>query len=180
MVSIIKWPDGSKSMLDVGFGGDGPVQFLPLLADVVLPNIRPQEMRLTHENIQDNLDPMQRLWVYQVRKTPEDEWKPKYCFSEVEFLPQDFKVMNFWTSTSPRSWFTQQVMIVKMLQDEGSVYGQLILLGGDVKLKKNGKTEIIKVCKTEAERLEALAVDFHIELSVREKRGISGLVTELK
>jgi hypothetical protein len=66
----------------------------------VARNLGTQEIRLRYENIESNADPGQRLWVYQVKNHEGDFWKDCYCFTELEFLPQDFSVMSYFVTTA--------------------------------------------------------------------------------
>ena len=181
MVNIVTLSSGEKYMLDVGFGGNGPIQ--PLLLDLSAAHtqhIPPAEARLVHGNIAHNTDPNQMLWQYQHRIDPETEWQTMYCFTELEFLPEDYEIMNFWTSQSRKSWFTHQVVAVKMILEGEEVVGTLILDGRDVKRRVKGKTEYLRTCKTEEERVQALEDVFGLRLTDEERRGIRGMVTELK
>lgn len=103
MVNIVTSADAQKYIVDVGFGSDGATRQLPLIHEEVMQRILPQHMRLIKENIAENTDLDQMLWIYQRRYSPPDEWTSMYCFTEVEFLPQDYEVMNFWTSKSRKS-----------------------------------------------------------------------------
>ncbi len=179
MVNIVTLAEGSKYMLDVGFGADGPTRPLPLLERTRFPGIAPQELRLVKENIPANTDPSQRLWVYQTRHTPSDSWSPKYCFSEVEFLPQDYAMMNFYTSQCKFCWFTYKIAVVKMIREGDKIIGTVILNGDVVKRRIRGETEELKHCVTERQRVEALERWFGIALTAEERRGIKGMVTDL-
>ena len=179
MVNILTIPSGRRFLLDVGFGANGPTQPLPLVANEVSPGVLPQELRLVYEKIEENTNPDQRLWIYQSRNTPHDEWMPTYCFTELEFLPQDYEIMSFYTSQSRKSMFTYRIMVVKMELEDEQVTGTLILIGGELKRRVGGKTEKLETCNTEKERVQALKKWFGIELKDEEKRGIKGLVTEL-
>ena len=179
MVNIVKLSDGVKYMVDVGFGSDGPTRPLPLEAGIIWKGISQQEMRLLYENIPPNSDPGQRLWIYQYRYSSTEEWVSAYCFTELEFLPGDYDVMNFWTSHSPKSWFLRKIVVVKMIMEEGELIGKLILSNGELKRRIGREKEILKVCKTEDDRFEVLQHWFGIELGEVERQGIAGLITEL-
>ena len=178
MVNIVTLADGQKYIVDVGFGSDGPTRPLPLIHGEAVQGILLQELRLMKENIAENTDPDQKLWIYQRRYSPQDEWTSMYCFTEVEFLPQDYEVMNFWISQSRKSWFTYRVVMVKMIMENETLIGTLSLNGGEIKRRIAGSTERW-ICKTEDERVEALKTWFKIELTEDERKGIKGLVTEL-
>lgn len=185
MVNIVTLDSGQKFMLDVGFGANGPIS--PLLLDedntasYNTKHIAPAETRLVFENVLNGYaDAGQRLWQYHHRVDPQSEWLVMYCFTELEFLPEDYEIMNFWTSRSPRSWFTYRVVAVKMVLEGGEVVGTVVLGGGDVKKRVGGRTELLRKCRTEGERVEALEVLFGVRLTDEEREGIRGMVTELK
>ena len=181
MVNIVTLADGSKYVLDVGFGSDGATRPLPLVDDQVSQGICDQELRLIKSNIDPNTDPTQRLWIYQARSTAQDEWHPVYAFTELEFLPQDYELMNFFTSQSKKSWFTKTVVAVKMLMAEkgNEVIGKVTLTDGVVKRTLEGQTEELARCENEAERVQALERWLGIVLKEEERRGIRGLVSDL-
>lgn len=68
----------------------------------------------------------QLMWVYEVKHEEDGEWQPNYAFTETEFLPQDFEMMNFYTSKSPRIFFTFKIVMVRYLLegDDGSCVGE--------------------------------------------------------
>ena len=190
MVNIVTLEGGRRYMIDVGFGGNGPVE--PMLMDdeacavegeaaaAGVEHIEPAEARLVKGVIEQNTDRGQRLWQYQHRVDPQAEWEAVYCFTELEFLPEDFEVMSFWISQSRKSWFTYVVIAMKMILEGGEVVGTLILEGGEVKKRVRGKTEHLRTCKTEEERVRALEDVFGLRLTDEERRGIRGMVTELR
>lgn len=184
MVNIVTLANGQKYMLDVGFGAEGATRPLPLTNALdtgdTLPGIGSQELRLIHSNIAPNTDPGQKIWVFQRRYSASDEWRTTYCFTETEFLPRDYEMMNFWTSQSKTVWFTYTIMSVKMIMEGEEVVGQFILLGADVKRRVKGETEHLMSCKSEGERVDALEKWFGLKLTEDERRGIKGMVTELK
>jgi arylamine N-acetyltransferase len=185
-VNIVTLSDGSKYMVDVGFGGDGATKPLPLIAGHIVQNLGPQEIRLMYDNIDEQTDKSQKLWIYQYRNGKDREWNSFYCFPEFEFLPQDFEVMNYYTSTSQLASFqTRTVLAVRFLrgeaekEEEEGIVGKLMLVNGEVKRNMGGKTSIIKICETEEERVEALREYFAITLTEEEKLGVRGRNVEL-
>ena len=181
MVNVVTLEGGRRYMVDVGFGGNGPVE--PMLleeGEAGVKHIEPAEARLVRGNIEQNTDRGQRLWQYQHRVDAQAEWEAVYCFTELEFLPEDYEIMSFWTSQSRKSWFTYIVVAVKMILEEGEAVGTLILEGGEVKRRVRGRTEHLMTCKTEEERVLALANVFGLRLTDEESMGIRGMVTELK
>lgn len=133
------------------------------------------------DNIPGNADPDQRLWIYEHRKDIDSEFEMTYCFTELEFLPSDYALMNYFTSTSPRSWFTRDVVAVKMmLGDDGDPAGMIILGHKDIKWRRYGKKERQLVFESESDRVNAIEEHFGIKLSQAEKDSIRGLASELK
>lgn len=188
VVNIVTFEDGSKWHVDVGFGGDGATKPLPLIEETVTQNIGTQDLRLIRDNIDVQLDKSQKYWVYQYRNSVDHPWNSFYAFPETEFLEVDFEITNYYVSNSPASFQTTTVLVVKFLRRkvEGSndgeeeIYGKVMLVNGEVKLNTGGKTAVVKVCETEAERVEALKEYFGISLIEEEKGGIRGWRTELK
>lgn len=188
VVNIITLPDGSRWVSDTGFGGDQMRQPMPLVEHRITPNIGPQEIRFERAaipNATNTATEKQKAWIYQYRNGADQPWNSFFCFTETEFLHQDFEVMNFYTSKSPDSFQTFTPIIVKFLRrdDEnggvGEIYGKLMLVNGDVKENQGGRTRLIRACKTESERLEALREVFGMTLTKEEQDGIKGRVSEL-
>jgi arylamine N-acetyltransferase len=173
-------------MVDVGFGGDGATKPLPLISGHVEKNLGPQEIRLLYSTISHQIDQSQKLWIYQYRNGKDKEWNSFFAFPEFEFLPQDFEIMNYYTSTSqgPTNFQTRTALIVKFLRgeaegEEEKIVGKVMLVNGEVKRNMGGKTEVVKVCETEYERVRALEEYFAITLTAEEKEGIRGRNVEL-
>lgn len=148
----------------------------------------------------------QKLWTYQYRNADHMDWNSCYCFPELEFTPADFEVMNFYASQSPASFQTRTVLVIKFLrrqqeeeeEDEGDeeeeeeggkprkekkkrnqIYGKVMMVDGVVKRNLGGKTEIVRICRSEEERMEALGGFFGIRLTEEEREGIKGREVEL-
>ncbi|ODM23226.1 hypothetical protein SI65_00815 [Aspergillus cristatus] len=147
-----------------------------------MPYIAPAEMRLIRDSLDEFTDKSQRVWIYQVRYTPQNDWISNFCFSEAEFLPQYFKLFNFYTSRHPSSWFTQMFVCTLMImhENEQEVKGQYVMSGKEVKRRINGQTEVIETLNNENDRVRALAKWFGIHLREDEVEGIRGLSSELK
>jgi arylamine N-acetyltransferase len=114
-------------MLDVGFGGDGATKPLPLISGHVEQNLGPQEIRLIYSTIEQQIDQSKMLWIYQYRNGTDKDWNSFYCFPEFEFLPQDFEIMNYFTSTSQggTNFQTRTVLIVRFLREGRALWGRL-------------------------------------------------------
>ena len=184
MVNLVTLASGQKYVLDVGFGSDGATRPLPLSNSLetgdVLQGIGAQQLRLIHSSIASTTSPNQDIWIFQRRYSPSDEWRTAYCFTELEFLPQDYGVMNYYTSTCRTVFFTYAIIVVKLVMEGEEIVGQLILTGSEVKRRIGSETEHLMSCKSERERVDALERWFGLRLTDEEKRGIRGTVTELK
>lgn len=173
---------GLKYHVDVGFGADGPVVPMPVeRSGTVQQHISPGSARLQWRNILGNIDPDQRLWVYEYRRNNDSEWETKYSFTELEFQPQDYAMMNYFTSTSPRIFFTRTIVAEKkILGEDGEIAGNLILMDKILKWRIHGSKEKEVEFSSEVERLDALEKHFGIRFGEAERDGIHGLPSEIK
>ncbi|KAF1363246.1 arylamine N-acetyltransferase 1 [Lizonia empirigonia] len=172
----------TKYHVDVGFGGNGPIVPMPLdRSGVIKEHIKPAAARLQWRNVPGNTDPNQRLWVYEHRPDEESDFVMMYCFTELEFLPSDYAVMNYFTSTSKHSWFTRTIVVEKkILDDAGELAGQLIMGDNDVKWRMHGEKERQIEFESEKDRLDALEEHFDINFGEVERVGVQGLPSEIK
>ena len=229
MVNLVKIADITYAV-DIGFGGGGPTRPLPLCdptksraeRDLFETQVRSlyegsdTNVSLMHRSLFDEPSarrgddfPAQALWVYEVNKNESRDandkpiWKAQYAFTETEFLPADFEMMSYYTSTSPRMWFTYRIVCARYLLEgdngrldsppdeqrvssvrfpalvDRQITGQISLDGEVVKRRTGNAIEVVEVCKTEAERVKVLEKWFGIRLTAEEQAGITGLVTEL-
>lgn len=182
MVNIVT-VSGKKYHVDVGFGGAGPTVPMPLdrSSEQTHPQILPSTSQLRWTNITGNMDPDQRLWVYENRLDDDSEFQPVYCFTELEFQPCDYQVMSYFTSTSSKTFFTRTVVMAKHLMDEnGKLVGTLTLNQDVIKWRLNGAKEREMTLKSEQDRIEALEEHFGIKLSEAERDGIRGMASQIK
>ncbi|KAK7434395.1 hypothetical protein Landi51_13517 [Colletotrichum acutatum] len=191
MVSLVGFPDKTHYMIDVAFGGDGATKPIPLKHDQALRNLGTQEVRLVRGYIANQVfrTEASKLWIYQYRNGPAKEWNSFYAFSEQEFLEADFKVMNWYTSTSPNSFQRFCPLVVKFLRkretlDDGAegdeeIVGKRMLVCSVLKENLGGKTRVVKDCQDESDRVKALEDWFGIHLTTEEKAGIKGHWTEI-
>ena len=181
MVNIVTLADGKRYLVDVGFGKNVPTR--PLLLDDGHEerSIKPATMRPVQEKIPATTNSCDCLWIYQHRIDDMSDWQTMYCFTETEFLPRDYEMMNFWTSQSRKSFFTYKIRCVRPIMDKetAELTGTLILINAELKMRSRGKIEQIKICKTERERAQVLEDVFDIKLAEEEQRGIKGMVTAL-
>lgn len=172
-----------KYVCDAAFGGDGPLFPMPLKEGVVTQNLGTQEIRFAYERIPKATS--HKFWIYQYRNGPDKPWNSFYAFNDTECLEMDFKAINYYTSQFPTFQQTT-VIIVKFIlgPDEATgdnkVTGKLLLVNGSIKRNMGGKTEVVEVCKTESERIQAMKKWFGISLTEDEVIGIKDTVTELK
>lgn len=175
-------------VVDVGFGSAGPTRPVELKHGEEFLNVPPQQAsRLLRTRIPDTVSKArgQELWVYEIRFSDDGEWTPAYCFGETEFLPADYNVMNYFTSTSRQSWFTYHVVCVKMLmseetgEEESKVIGDITLFDADIKKRIGGVSENLGALTSDMERIGALKKYMGIELSKPEKDGILDMNTRI-
>lgn len=139
-------------------------------------------MRLIRESIPEFTDGNQRVWIYQVRHKPDSEWLHTICFSETEFLPQDFEVLNFYISKNPASWFCHSFVCSLLLWDESKheIQGQCTMVGNVVKRRIRGQSETVETFHTEDDRVRALAKWFGLHFRTDEVDAIRGLPSQIK
>lgn len=152
--------------VDVGMGSMGPNLPFPLRDGFETTSIAPRSIRVQLRSIPesyattitDGTGPP-KMWCFDVCYNPDDDaknkWLPVYCFAETEFLPQDYEVMSWFTSTNPKSFFTRYVTCTKMLMDEDKevIVGNLTLFKDTVRETIGANRKVVKECKTEDERL---------------------------
>ncbi|GAP86262.1 putative arylamine N-acetyltransferase [Rosellinia necatrix] len=189
---------GQRYHVDIAFGGDCATLPLPLVDGLVHRNLGAQQVRLVRDWIPTQLRRTEdaKLWIYQYRNGPDLEWNSFYCFPLVEFMPNDWEVVNVFASTSPRCWQVKTVIAIKFLrrprEREGSdgdgdgngegeeeTYGKRMLVNDVIKENLGGRTSVIYECKDEADRVAALEKYFDIRLTDEEKNGIVGWPTAL-
>ncbi|KAK3996691.1 PaNAT1 arylamine N-acetyltransferase encoded by the PaNAT1 protein [Cladorrhinum sp. PSN332] len=190
LVNIVQL-DGQKYALDVGFGGDGPTFPMPLIPEIVHHNsIGTQEIRyirdfIPNQRFQDESKGALKNWIYQYRNSVDKEWNSYYAFNDdYEFFEEDFVHLSYFLSQSPDNHQTHRVLGIRFLREgegvDAKVVGKIMLSVADVKRNLTGKTELVKVCKTEEERVQVLRELFAIELTEEEVGGIKGWRAELK
>ena len=205
MILIIEL-SGSRYLVDVGMKGQGPMVPVPLPEKeeeeegeekgeaTIIPSIPPRSIRLIRNFLPESTSrrrPAQRHWQLQQRWSDTSPWTCVHAFpDDVECLPSDFEVVNYFVSTHRTGWLTHKVTVGKMLLgcggegegqggDEAEIIGEVVLHGGVLKKRVRGRKELEIVCRDEAERLRLLEEYFGISLEAREKEGIRGTVAEL-
>lgn len=177
--------DGKKYLVDVGFGSKEPVQPVPLESGYEFVGIPPTRCRLDLRHLPQHShssDDNQRVWVYSAKADDATEWEEMYSYTEMEFFPEDFEVLNYFVMTRPQSYFVQTVLAYRAIMDEdtGRLVGELILHQDYVKRIVAGRQEILEQLTSEEHRVKALEKYFFICLAEKEKKGIEGLSSELE
>lgn len=179
--------DGVKYLVDVGFGSREPTAPVPLVHGYEFVNMAPRRCRLEfrpppRRGSAGAGDPAQHVWVYSAKEDDEAGWEDVYSFTEAEFFPEDFEVMNYFVMTRPQSYFVQNVVAYRPDVDPatGAWAGEIILHKDVVKLGKSQGDRVIWALESEEDRVRALEKYFSIRLTEREKKSIQGLATELK
>lgn len=182
MVNIVTIGD-TKYHADVGFGATGgPTKPLQLVSGQVERSLGTQSMRLIYTSVDQYADKDQKVWQYEFRYSDDAHWSALYSFVETEFLPEDYEVLSYQVSTSRTSWFTKTVICTKMLidHDKCEIVGSLSLFEKEFKKRTASDSETSKTIESEKERIEILENEFGVTLTEWEKKGIKGLMSELK
>ena len=99
--------------------------------------------------------------------------------------------MSYYINNSPQSWFTTTVVAVKMILDDDKqssngeqtkeevVVGKEMLCGAELMRNMGGRTQLVKTCATEQERVDVLRDVFGLVLTEEERMGITGNVNAL-
>ncbi|KAK5087925.1 hypothetical protein LTR05_002141 [Lithohypha guttulata] len=185
--------DNKKYFVDVGFGSMGPTKPVPLVDGYTTMHAGTEDnvastLRLTRGFAANNTsrNPEQELWIYSVKFSHADDdsrpWVPCYCFSETEFFPADFNVMNHWVTTNRASIFVQMIICMKfIMSDDGqTLIGDITLNNAEIKERRFGRSTKLMDIKSEEHRIEALEKYFGIKLSAPERAGIIGFPTEIR
>lgn len=180
MANIVSVGD-TRYLVDVGYGAEGPSQPLPLVSGTSLRALPDQHISLRHENLSQHRDPGQKVWIYATRKDS-GPWDDVYHFTETEFFPADFDVLNYYNMSL--SSFAKTVVVQRFLLDERTgaedLCGVLLLVRNQLFLRQNGTQETIQIFKTEEQRLAAFQKYFDILLDQEQVEAIRGASSELK
>ncbi|KAK1574168.1 arylamine N-acetyltransferase 1 [Colletotrichum navitas] len=175
--------DGQRYMVDVGFGKGGAMIPVPLHRDsgAEFTTVAPLRGKLVYERLEQNTDPGQRMWVYYSTDSADGPFRQRNCFTEQEFFPEDFEVMNHAVMSLPTSYFVKTVLCVRtMLNPETKkADGTIALHKNEVKRKIGDKLELLETLKNEAERVRAIEKYFDIALTPGEQKAIKGMPQEL-
>ncbi|PLB47464.1 arylamine N-acetyltransferase 2 [Aspergillus steynii IBT 23096] len=183
IVNIVQLPTGARLHLDAAFGGDGPTSPLPLISGHAVRNLGMQEVRLVLDSIPHQSRTDQKMWIYQYRNGPEKEWMSFYCFAELEWFPDDFEVINRFTSWEVRE--RGNVIAVRFLRsgekghytrycapnavdcagaDEVRVVGKIMMVNHLLKINMGDRTQVIQEFDPKTQQAEILEKWFSISL----------------
>lgn len=175
---------GEIYMVDVGFGSGGPTRPMALKEGSSLERPINYDVRLRHDAIAENERVENKLWLFERRRSDDGPWQPLYCFEDIVcFLPQDFEVMNFFTSTNRTCYFTYKVIASRYLLEDGNrdrLIGDVVCYERSVHRRIGGKKEMLATLNTEQERIDALKKFLGITLNEAQKAGIKGMCTEIR
>lgn len=172
-----------RYMVDVGFGKGATMIPVPLNKETghEFTTIAPLRGKLVYEKLEQNTDPSQRMWVYYSTDNADGPLMQRNCFTEQEFFPEDFEIMNWATMTKPTSYFVKTVMIMRTIlnHETKQAEGTIVLHKDEVKRKIGDKVELLETLKNEAERVKAIEKYFSIVLTPSEQKAIIGMPQEL-
>ena len=116
---------GQDWLLDVGFGSNTPTVPLPFEMGVKISGFG-MHYRLTKDN--------ELGYVLSCLAEADTASQPLYSFDLGHVTPADIELGNYFTSTSPESFFTSARVAVLPVTD-----GQVVLLDDCLKLRRDGK-----------------------------------------
>jgi arylamine N-acetyltransferase len=182
MVNIVTI-QGKRYMIDVGFGTGQATHPLPLVDREPSLNVRPsQQVRLRWDAIGGAENKDAKLWIFERQDKADGPWIPTYCFPDnVEYLPADYAVMSYFTSTNRMSFFTYKVIVAKFVLDEAGeeIVGTVVLFGNKAHKRILGEKEELGTFEREEERVKALEQYFDLRLSEAQQAGIRGMVSAI-
>ena len=143
-------------------------------------SIAPRKIRIQQRAIGESYaeEDAPKMWCYDVCYDPskgaDNKWIPTYCFTETEFLPQDYEMMSWFTSRNGNSFFTRYMTATRMIMnsEREKIIGSVTLFEATIRESIVSERKIVKECKTEDERIESLKGIYGIELTDEEKNGV--------
>ncbi len=115
---------GRRWLADVGFGSNGLIEAIPL----ELESEFPQQLDTFRLKADTKLG-----FVLQHKLA--DQWCNLYAFSLEEHYPADYQMMNYYSSTSPASLFTQHI-VCALTSDDACI----ILYDSELKIRRLNET----------------------------------------
>lgn len=178
-----------RYLLDGGFGGQGPPRPIKLEQGSVSQQIAPAQLKLLYENIPQNLNRNQKIWIYEYRYNENSDWSPMYCFTDLEFTPDDIESMNFAPSMSRHTFFTHKVVASRFTTDkenngeelpdspneealEGEIDGSITINHDNLKWRRRGEKVAHFYFETDDDRVQAFKKYFGITLADEDREAV--------
>ncbi|KDN60066.1 putative N-acetyltransferase [Colletotrichum sublineola] len=154
--------DGQRYMVDVGFGKGSAVAPVPLRKE-------------------DSGTEFTTIAPLRGKLVVDGPFRQRNCFTEQEFFPEDFEVMNFAVMSLPTSYFVKNVLCMRTIlnPETKKTDGTIVLHKNEVKRKIGDRLEVLETLKNEAERVRAIEKYFDIALTPGEQKAIKGMPQEL-
>lgn len=140
--------EGKRWLADVGFGGNCLIEAIPFELD--------QEFPQYHDTFRLKDDPQ---YGFVLQHKLEDQWRTLYAFSLAACYDVDYRMMNYYTSTSPDSTFTQHIICTITTEEN-----RIILFDDTLKIRSPKETITLSLEDKDTYR-EALQRYFGIVLS---------------
>ncbi|KAG8900673.1 N-terminal acetyltransferase [Tulasnella sp. 417] len=175
---------GSETyIVDVGFGL-GIVRPMLLSHNEEMPGLFPPERhRLVKEyHPESSLDttdpstePFAEEWRLEIntlrtgQELPQGVWRALYQFSLHQYYLEDFEWLSLMVQSSPKSFFWNSLAVVIYTPvkgdsvEVGEKLGVKVMMGPKITYREEGKYEVWKEMKNEADRISALKEYFNIE-----------------
>ncbi|KAF7846219.1 hypothetical protein BT93_L4825 [Corymbia citriodora subsp. variegata] len=173
-----------RYMVDVGFGNEGPTVPMSLSDESKILQTGDSDQAGYYGQVKAVYDEESQTssYIYQMSRGGTAPYTPRYSFTKMEFLSQDFEVMSFHVANSRKTMFVQNVICTKFLlaEDGKSIVGDITLNNNVLKERRYGKSEPLAEIQTESDRVQALEKFMGIKMLPEEIAGIQGLPTELK
>lgn len=184
IVNIVTLDDETRWHVDVGFGGDGPTQPLKMEDGYSIRNMGTQDIRLTHDFLPEQTSRLehQKHWIYSYRNGPDKPWNAYYAYTDAEYFPIDFDLINYVVSQDLQSFQRLQLLCLKFILDRERevISGKVMIIDNHVKANHGGRTEILEVLHSEQQRVEALKKYCGVTLTEGEVAAMKGYSTEIR
>ena len=118
--------EGTRWLADVGFGSNSLIEPIPLELDREFPQ-HLDTFRLKSDT---------KLGFVLQHKL-EDQWRSIYAFSLEKYYPADYRMMNYYNSTSSTTLFTQHIVCALPTDD-----ATIILFDSELKIRRRDETII--------------------------------------
>lgn len=150
-----------RYLVNIGMNARVLIVPLPLSSDNPAFSESPRKARLLHGSIPEHTTShtLNLMWRLEVRNDEDCPRIPTYTFSEIEVLPEDFEMMNWYTSTSPRSFLTHKILVGRMIMDSKTeeTIGDMTLFERTLRKRIHGKIIFRNNAKTRAREWNCLS-----------------------